>query len=413
MHFFLFHSVALLLVRVVSFWVLQLFFVWGAAHEGVNLNLPLVHTLLLTSACLLAMSLGWCTVEVGKFVSVCFHRGFVPVPPSAEPHAADVLSFSQTIQITPILLWYYVHAIGGSVFILAYCLTGLSVLPTLCLILCITLYIAFFTASEPVHYLRVVWVLCQAFALLFFLLDAISLLDTGVWSTLVLGVTLLLCACSLILKLTRALQHIPMSPHDVLAFTLPSLTLLAALCLSLYFATSDVSTSSYYYDLLVPNATHNDLNATFMSALSADLYSLFFVSPSTNTTAAYHHNATMMLTLHTPGRLTFFTEDKGAGLVLLALLCPPAMYALLLLFFASFRSVASTTHNVSAFAFAYALRRFWHPADYSFLSALSLLCTALACLMTTITTEDDEQEEVVYDRETAVSSNTPLDANAI
>jgi hypothetical protein len=191
--------------------------------------------------------------------------------------------------------------------------------------------------------------------------------------------------------------------------------LLAALCLSLYFATApaDSPCSSYYHQIFF--ALHNassGVNASSTANTSSSFYShlnsLLFTNITTDVTRSYYYY--------------YFSQDALAFFFLIVL-CPFSIYSLLTLFLASFRSVPSIMHNASAFSFAYALRRLWHPSDYSYFSVLSLLCTASACIIATFllplntpppTLDDEEQQEeiVAYQRANHTNDNrTPHDEN--
>lgn len=442
--------------RVVLYWLLQLCFVWGPAH--VALNLPLVHTLLITSACLLAMSLGWFLLEMARLLlrsrtarfsvlSSFEHAGHNnntpvdgenPVEAQQPPMGPDVLSISQTVHVTPMVLWYYVHAIGGSIFIIAYCVSGLSVLPTLCLVLCITISIAITFLQSRATTLFAFWALCQVFAVFFLLYDhiIITMAMSSETSTVLLGVVMPLCATFLVLKLFRASRPLPLSPHDIIAFTLPSLTLLAALFLSVYFAAfpiiskeSSFSSSYYYYYAWPPLNSSRSANQTAADASSYyyDFVSSLLGHPATTAMMPYE-NYTLYLTNTTTTTLLHDTFSMDGFSVFMMLCCPAATYALLTLFFASFRSELSMMNNVTAFTLAYVLRRVvWFSISY--MTILSLVLAVIACcalpahtatnniddvVMDTTTLDEDDEQEVAYQRADTISSNnTVLQAQAV
>jgi hypothetical protein len=442
-------------LRVCVFFLSHLLFFLGPAHS--QRDLPLVDSVAIASSCILVIAASWLLGRVfyyGVFLSSTKSGGTVfshlfpsSTPASSSENSTLLLptnSADRQIHLTPWVLWYYIHAVGVIIFVLAYSIPGLSSFPSLMLIISMTCS-TFVTLSErgtiaKSHlFLLLLWTLfmtlCFVFLFVDVLTDAASLFQTQslasvLWVGLVLPV-----ACSLFLSnFSQHVTFIYMSPADMVAFTLPSLVMLSISYLSLYVP---LTQSTLYMQLLHANAsTLEDYQRDLLSLYNSYLNKTFATSVNQSTLAedvfAYAReqpplsffNATLWVSAPSaPG--VWDVKDphhSAAASIVLTLLCPPLLFVLMLFFLSSFVHVSGKTQtNVTAFAVACVLRRYFAapclPLSVPRLLALLSVTLSAAFLLAThslilrapvemvatgpFVQQDEDDEVIVFQREAA------------
>ena len=149
-------------MRVCIFMLSHVIFYLGPAHSC--RELPLMDSVAIASFCLLVITLVWALFEGARFfickaTSPIIKRSNNSSSSSKRSGTAVLLMsdnntsttttttttstqggfYTQTVEITPWILWYYVHAIGIIIFVLTYSIPGLSSLPSLSIIGAITI----------------------------------------------------------------------------------------------------------------------------------------------------------------------------------------------------------------------------------------------------------------------------------
>jgi hypothetical protein len=449
-------------MRVCIFMLSHVIFYLGPAHSC--RELPLMDSVAIASSCLLVITLAWALFEVVRF---CVCKAPKPRGSGSSSSSTVLLMsnnnnnsssssatatttttttparfYTQRVQITPWVLWYYVHAIGIIIFVLTYSIPGLSSLPSLSIIGAITICSAMKVCESQqkrgtlYKILQFSWTVCMMVCFVLLLSDLVLEMDAHVWiqslaSNMWMGFVLPVGCCVFLFHFTHQMSFVHLSPSDMFAFTLPSLAMLSTSFLSLYLPFSQ---STLYAQLLSKNTSsmldyHNNLlllYSSYYNDTSIALHNIPGINNSTlgerimtymkqhpflpqaspmddsnnnmagggniNNTNTNNNNVSKLMmglpeaswVMHTSMWDVQDANHSVMASIVLTILCPLILFALMIIFLSSFTHMSGKTQgNASAFAMANVLRRFFTGATNAIGAPriLSLMFVILASLI--------------------------------
>jgi hypothetical protein len=351
---------------------------WIGPAKG-NPALPLFDTLSVTSACLLTITCSWLGWELLKILYTRLVAGTqYHVPPEETASLNRPPAEIAIVNLTPWVLWYYVHVISLVIYVFAYSAVALSPFPSLAL----TLTTAVGLASTSSSVLQVGWVSTMLVATCLYLSDALILVPKLTFNLIFTGLVMPAWAAALMWYIQPQLKHARITPHDLIAFTLPSLAMFSVLVL--FIMDNDTKAIEYYYYYYSNNFT----TATATSAVQ-NATTLASDTNATTTTSLLHH----LLFITSNNSTTWLTDTAhGAALSFMATLaCPYAVFVLLHVFLSAFNTPQQAQSNASAFVLAVLLRRFlFFTEPYSWLVTFAFLFAVVGALLALLLSLSDK-----------------------
>jgi hypothetical protein len=451
--------------RACLFMLAHVIFYYGPARGSSELQL--LNSIAITSACLLAITVAWLAWEVGK--KVCCISPFDLVQQNCasdrdneelsdndddtttilqradaadnnnntreeeeEEHPVVHLSRVTTrrLHVTPWILWYYAHAAGVSVFIMAYSIAALSSLPSVSVIAAISACTVLGGGDGDSALLELAaWPFCMIVALSLFCADLMLEVGLDAWVQAFAGNMWMGCvmpagACVFLFRVIRRVRCARLTPYEMISFTLPSLAMLSASFLSIYMPWASLAASagvqnttssslesltllySYYFNSSHYAASHsadnnnnNNSGSLVLGSSSSTLGDQVATYMRDHPLFFFHDNRSQNQNYYT----NYDTADDGSTSMLasitLSLLCPPVLFALLIIFLSSFTALSdhSTKSNASAFALSNIMRRFFFTLSTNKLvrvfSLLFVLGAAAVVIVARAVRELDDNDE--------------------